>query len=122
MDREFKSGISLSIVVPLAIILTGTFIWMIVLRIWPGAILLFLFILLVTYLFKNTDYLLTHRRTLIIKRGFLFKKEIDIDQITTIQATKSALAAPALSLHRSRSGTVSLIPSLFLPAKKPNLL
>jgi hypothetical protein len=81
----------------------------------------FIFLLgFLAYLYLSTYYLLSGGY-LIVKAGFLYKKQIRVNDIRKVVLTRNPMAAPALSLKRIEilTGNCSLIvspgkPELFL--------
>ena len=59
--------------------------------------LTYLFILYVNF---STQYIITNNRTLIVKCGFFYKKELEILKIKTIDKTNTLVSSPATSLDR----------------------
>ncbi|MEW4924743.1 PH domain-containing protein [Algibacter sp. 2305UL17-15] len=54
-------------------------------------------LLFLIYTFYNTDYTIENN-TLKIRSGFIFKKNLEIDKITSVSKTNSLLSSPAASL------------------------
>ncbi len=98
--KTYKSKIQLSIAVPLAFILISVEIIMIENQVWLAALLVVFVILFIILLYYYTSYTITDDGKLIIKGGFLTKREIDITSITKVKATNNPLSAPAFSLDR----------------------
>ena len=95
----FRSKVGLGLVIPIAIILCGTFILVLVLRVWLGAVLVGCTMLFVIHLFMTTYYTISGN-VLRVKSGFIINKAIDVGTITKITPTNNMLSSPALSLDR----------------------
>lgn len=100
LSKKYKSKVQLSIMLPLALILISVEIIMLINHVWPQALLVVFVILFVIYLYFDTSYTITDNGKLIIKGGFLIKREIDIRFIKKVKATNNPLSAPAFSLDR----------------------
>lgn len=100
MTKTYKSEIGFTLVTPVAFLLLSVEAFMIINKLWAGAALVGLVIILIGYLFVDTSYKLTHDKKLKVKSGFLINKEIDVFTIEKVEPTRSPAASPALSLDR----------------------
>lgn len=100
LTKTYKSKIGFSIGLPLALILLSIEIFMLINQVWEGALIVVFVVLFIIYLYFDTSYRITSDGKLIIKGGFLIKREIDISSIKKIKATNNPLSAPAFSLDR----------------------
>jgi hypothetical protein len=87
------------LVITLAVIIGGTFIWMLYLQAWAGIIVISIIAVFILHLFATTYYTISGD-ALRVKSGFLINTTIDISSITKISATRNMLSSPALSLDR----------------------
>ncbi len=100
MKKKYKSEISKSIVLILAIVLGGSLInSSFYPPYWIGAASVGPVILFVIYLFRTTYYTIDEN-ILHVKAGFLVNLNIDIDKIKSISKSNSIMSSPALSLDR----------------------
>ena len=99
MEKVFRSKIDRQFVVPIAVIIGGTFLWLLYLHAWAGVIVVLAVGLFILHLFTTTYYIISGD-TLRIKSGFLINTVVDIASITKITATRNMLSSPALSLDR----------------------
>ncbi len=100
LSKTYKSKIGFSFWLPLALILLSIEIFMLKKGVWPGALIVVFVILFIIYLYFDTSYRIKSDGKLIIKGGFLIRREIDISSIKKIKATSNPLSAPAFSLDR----------------------
>jgi hypothetical protein len=99
--KTYRSKIELTLIVPVALVLVAIGVFMIVNQIWIGAALVALLGLFGVYLCLNTGYeFIDDDDKLKIKSGFLYQKEIYVNSIRKIRATKNHIASPALSTDR----------------------
>lgn len=96
----YRSSVSLAILIPLAVVTTTVLVINLLCHIWAMAVLIFLLQLFIVHLYFTTTYTITAARTLRIRCGFFYKKEISIHRIKTITKTNNPLSAPAFSLKR----------------------
>jgi len=99
MEKIFKSKVDRQFVVPIAVIIGGTFIWLLYLHAWAGVIVVLVVGLFILHMFTTTYYTISGE-TLRIRSGFLINTEVDIESISKITATRNMLSSPALSLDR----------------------
>ena len=99
MKRSFRSKVEIAIATPLAVILVVIETLMIVYRVWPLAILIFLITAFMLYLYLTTVYEFNDEK-LRIKSGFLYDNEIYISSIKRVKETRNHTASPALSPDR----------------------
>ncbi len=100
MKKKYKSEVSKSIVLILAIVLGGSLInSSFYPPYWIGAASVGPVILFVIYLFRTTYYTIDEN-ILHVKAGFLVNLNIDIDKIKSISKSNSIMSSPALSLDR----------------------
>jgi hypothetical protein len=99
MDKVYKSKIGLELVIPIAVLIGGPFLWMLFLHAWAGVIVISLTAVFILHMFATTYYTISGD-TLDVKSGFIIHTTIDINTITKITATRNMLSAPALSLDR----------------------
>ncbi|MFI5162710.1 MAG: PH domain-containing protein [Sphingobacteriales bacterium] len=99
MDKVYKSKIGLELVIPIAVIIGGTFAWMLYLHAWAGVIIIIAGALFILHLFTHTYYTISGN-TLYVKSGFIIGINIDIMAVTKVTATQNMLSSPALSLDR----------------------
>lgn len=99
MDKVFKSKIDRQFVVPIAVIIGGTFIWLLYMHAWAGVMVVSATGAFVLHMFATTYYTISGD-TLRIKSGFLINTVVDIGSISKITATRNMLSSPALSLDR----------------------
>ncbi len=119
LTKSYKSKVQLSVMLPLAFVLVSTEMLMLINKVWPAALFVVFAILFVTYLYFDTSYRITNNGKLIIKGGFLIKKEINISSIKKIKATHNPLAAPAFSLDRLEISYNKYDTILISPEDKP---
>jgi hypothetical protein len=100
MKKKYSSKIGLEIAIPLSLIL-GIVLFLSIYEkpSWLGLVLLAPLILMIIYLFKNTDYTIDGE-SLIIRCGFLYHKTILIQNIRKITETNNPMSSPATSLDR----------------------
>lgn len=122
LEKTYKSKIGFSIWFPLALLLLSVEILMLTNRVWSGALIVVFVILFIIYLYFDTSYKITSAGKLIIKGGFLIKREIDISSIKKIKATKNPLSAPALSLDRLEISYNKYDTILISPVDKPGFI
>lgn len=100
MPKKYKSEISKSIVLILAVVLGGSLInSSFYPPYWIGAASVGPVILFVVYLFRTTYYTIDEN-TLHVKAGFLVNINIDIDKIKSVSKSNNIMSSPALSLDR----------------------
>ncbi|HEX3385506.1 MAG TPA: PH domain-containing protein [Mucilaginibacter sp.] len=99
MEKVFRSKIDLELAVPIAVIIGGTFIWLLYMHAWAGILVVLAAGLFVLHLFATTYYTISGD-SLRIKSGFLINTVVDIGSISKITATRNMLSSPALSLDR----------------------
>ncbi|WP_341224565.1 PH domain-containing protein [uncultured Arcticibacterium sp.] len=97
--KTYKSEISWSLAVPLALILLGSLIMTIMGQNWPTILIMLLTCAFVFHLYASTSYRITENN-LIVKSGFIVNINIPIGSIKSIKPSKSILSSPALSLDR----------------------
>lgn len=100
MKKKYASKIGLEIAIPLFLVL-GIVLFLSIYEkpSWLGVALLAPIILMIIYLFKNTDYTIDGE-SLIIRCGFLYHKTILIQNIRKITETNNPMSSPATSLDR----------------------
>lgn len=121
-EKTYKSKIGFSIWLPLGLILLSIEIFMLVNQVWPGALIVVFVILFIIYLYFDTSYRITSEGTLIIKGGFLIKREIDISSIKKIKGTNNPLSAPAFSFDRLEISYNKYDTILISPEDKPGFI
>jgi len=100
MEKVYKSKLGLELIIPIAAVLVGVSIPMLVDgAFWLWLILIGSLALFIFHLFLTTYYTIKGE-TLLVKCGFLHNIKIDIDSIKKISETNSLLASPATSLDR----------------------
>ena len=99
MKETYRSKISLSIVLPIAIIIGGMLILMLILGMWPGVLIVGIVLAFITHMFMNTYYTIDGSE-LYVRSGFIINVRIDIATITKIEPTNTMLSSPALSFDR----------------------
>ncbi|MFL5809681.1 MAG: PH domain-containing protein [Flavisolibacter sp.] len=100
MKKTFKSKFDLVIWIPLAILLASVEFYMITNKVWTVAAVIVLISLFLIYLYLETSYVVTGDSRLRIKTGFLYNKEIYIQNIKRIRSRRNIKASPALSHDR----------------------
>jgi len=99
VKETYKSKIGLSIVLPIAVIIGDTLIFMLILDAWPGVLIISVVLAFITQMFMTTYYIIDGNE-LFVKCGFIINIKIDISTITKIEPTNTVLSAPALSFDR----------------------
>ncbi len=99
MFTRYNSKIGLEIALPVALILIGTEVLMVVKEAWVGIMIVSIVGALIAYTFKTTYYLL-NKDELVVKSGFFVNLNIDANTIKSVKATRNPLSAPAISLDR----------------------
>jgi hypothetical protein len=96
---RFNSGVDKKLYLLLFVLFFVLAIFFIVIQEHLVAAILFLPIAYISHLTKNTYYEI-NGKMLLIKAGFLYKKEIDIETIRAVHSSINLLSAPALSFDR----------------------
>jgi xanthine/uracil/vitamin C permease (AzgA family) len=99
MKEVYRSKISLSIVLPIAVIIGGLLIFMLILGAWPGVLIIGMVLAFIIHMFMTTYYTIDGNE-LYVKCGFIINTRIDIATITKIEPTSTMLSSPALSFDR----------------------
>lgn len=99
MTTTYQSKIGAELIVPLSILLLGLGGLAMYQRLWLGAGIILIIILLVGNLALTTRYSISGQQ-LWIKSGLFYSKSIPIESIHTIIETRNPISAPALSLDR----------------------
>jgi hypothetical protein len=100
MKKVFKSKIDLLIAVPLFTVLTAVLLLSLSAEpTWMGSLVIFPIFLFIVHLFLTTHYTIDGHE-LNIRSGLVFRKKINIHNITKIKETNNPWSAPALSLNR----------------------
>ncbi len=97
--EKFKSKIDLSIVLFLALVLSGILVNLLLNRAWIVSLVILLQIAFIAHLYSNTFYTINDQK-LIVKSGFLVNVSLDILSIKKISETNSIMSAPSLSFDR----------------------
>lgn len=95
----YRSKIGLELVIPLAIVLLGIPLMLLLQGAWQPLIFNLLLAGFVAYLFSNIYYEVSGN-ILRINGGFLVKYTVNISDITNISETRDLWSAPAASLDR----------------------
>jgi hypothetical protein len=99
-DSVYRSKIEFLILIPLALILGSAMFFMIVNKVWIGAIANGAVSLLIISIYSGTYYRITPDGHLIVKCGVLENYDIDIAEIEWIKKSRDLSNGPALSLDR----------------------
>ena len=99
MKETYRSKIGLSIVLPIAVIIGGLLIFMLILGAWPGVLIIGMVLAFIIHMFMTTYYTIDGNE-LYVKCGFIINTRIDIATITKIEPTNTMLSSPALSFDR----------------------
>jgi hypothetical protein len=99
MKQTFRSKIGLELMLPVAVLLVGLFVVLLVTKAWVGLIIISCLIAFVTHMFATTYYVV-EGDTLIVRSGVIINITIDINKITKIAPSHNILSSPALSLDR----------------------
>jgi hypothetical protein len=97
--KTYRSKVDKWFPVSLFSILIVTDVTLTILGAWPAVAIISVLIILLVHLFRNTNYTLTDDK-LIIKCGWLYKKEVPLQSIRKIMRTYSFLSSPALSMDK----------------------
>jgi membrane-bound ClpP family serine protease len=96
----FKSKIGIEFVLPIVLVLGFVlFMGLISGPAWAAVFISGIILLLIGYLFLSTRYVVQDH-FLIIQVGFLYRKKIDIRDITRVRNSRNPLSAPATSIDR----------------------
>ena len=95
----FKSTQGLEIIIPIAVILIGVSVIMVLDHAYGGLLLIVAVAAFVTHMFRSTEYTVSGNE-LNIKCGFLVNRTIKISSITRITETYNPISSPATSLDR----------------------
>ncbi|UTA68000.1 PH domain-containing protein [Emticicia sp. 21SJ11W-3] len=100
MQQKFNSEISYWLFVPIFCLFSALITTAIIDKAWPMLMIMVCVTAFMVNLLARTCYVIENRKLTIIC-GFLFKQEIDIENILKIEKTNSPISSPALSVkHR----------------------
>lgn len=100
MNKTYKSKIGLEILF-IPILVLGSFLTIMILQqIWFGVIVCVPIILFLVSIYFQTFYTITDNGHLIIKCGYFYSLDIEIDKIEKVKKSTKLTNAPALSSDR----------------------
>lgn len=97
--KTYKSKIGLGLVLFQGILLGGLSVFMIIQHIWVALFIILAVAGFSVHLFISTCYMIRDHN-LIIKSGFVYRRDINIYKIKKISETNNVLSSPAMSLDR----------------------
>ncbi len=100
MKKVYKSGISYWLLSIIMLVLSTVSVLLYLDGVpWIALLLILALFLFILQLFVNTYYVI-EKEMLKIRSGFLYKLDLDIQQIIRIEETSSPLSSPAASFER----------------------
>jgi len=99
MKETYRSKISLKLIIPVAVLIIGILVLMVVQGIGPGVVIISAVLAFITHMFMATYYIIDGNK-LYVRSGFIINIQIDIAAVTKIEPTNTILSAPALSFDR----------------------
>jgi hypothetical protein len=99
MKQTFRSKIGPEIVIPVAVLMGGLLVVLILSQAWAGFIVVACVAAFITHMFATTYYVIDGDM-LKVRSGLIINLTIDIHKITKIVPSRSILSSPAVSLDR----------------------
>jgi hypothetical protein len=99
-DLVYRSKIEFLILIPLVLVLAISMSFMIMNKVWIGALVNVAVSLITINIYSGTYYCITPDGHLIVKCGVLESYDIDISEIEWIKKSRDLSNGPALSLDR----------------------
>ncbi len=97
--KTYKPKLGLEIIIPISLIFGWTIYHLICEKAWTGVILNSMALLIISYIFLTTKYIID-KENLYIKSSFFYNLNIEIKTIRKVSKTYNILSSPATSIER----------------------